>query len=232
MKKLVIFGIGKIADVAYHHFLRDGGYEIVAFTCDADWVPAAGTHYGLPVIPFESLDAHYPTDAVALFVALGYHELNALRARKCAEAKARGYTLASYISPRADLGPWVEVGENCLILDGVGVQPGATIGHNVSLWNNVLVGHHSTVSDHCWIAAGATLGGVATLGERCFVGLNATIGGELSLGADAFVGAAALVLKSAPDRSVFIAPGTEKFRLDSATFLRMTRMAAIGPGRP
>lgn len=231
MKKLVIFGIGKIADVAYHHFLRDGGYEVVAFTCDTGWVPESGTHYGLPVVPFESLEQRHPPESAALFVALGYHELNALRARKCVEAKARGYTLASYVSPRADLGPWVEVGENCLILDGVGIQPGATIGHNVSLWNKVLIGHHSTVSDHCWIAAGATIGGVATLGERCFVGLNATIGGELSIGEDAFIGAAALVLKSAPARSVFIAPGTEKFRLDSAAFLRMTRMVAIGPGR-
>ena len=95
----------------------------------------------------------------------------------------------------------------------------------------MLIGHHSSVADHCWIAAGATIGGVATLGERCFVGLNATIGGELSIGADSFLGGATLVLKSAPARSVFIAPGTEKFRLDSDAFLRMTRMSAIGPGR-
>ena len=231
MKRLVIFGMGKITDVAYHHFIRDGEYEVVGFTCDAAWLPPSGTHYGLPVVPFEMIEKHYPPESVALFAAIGYHELNAVRAQKCAKAKAMGYTLASYVSPRADLGPWVEVGENCLILDGVGIQPGAKIGHNVSLWNNVLIGHHSTVHDHCWIAAGATLGGVATLGERCFVGLNVTVGGELSIGADSFLGAATLVLKSAPARSVFIASGTEKFRLASDEFLRMTRMAAIGPGR-
>lgn len=231
MKPLIIFGVGKIADVAYHHFLRDGGHDVVAFTCDAAWVPSSGTHYGLRVVAFEDVERHYPPESVTLFAALGYHELNRLRAQKCAEAKAKGYTLASYVSPRADLGPWVEVGENCLILDGVGIQPGATIGDNVSLWNNVLIGHHSSIADHCWIAAGATIGGVATLGERCFVGLNATIGGELSIGADSFLGGATLVLKSATERSVFIAPGTEKFRLDSDAFLRMTRMAAIGPGR-
>jgi hypothetical protein len=183
MKRLIIFGVGKIADVAYHHFLRDGGYEVVGFTCDAAWLPPSGTHYGLPVVAFEDVERHYPPESVALFAALGYHELNSVRAQKCATAKAKGYTLASYVSPRADLGPWVEVGENCLILDGVGIQPGATIG------------------------------------------------GELSIGADSFLGAATLVLKSAPERSVFIAPGTEKFRLDSEAFLRMTRMAAIGPGR-
>lgn len=235
MKRLIIFGIGKIADVAYHHFVRDKEYEVVAFTCDAEWLPATGgrenMYSGRPVLPFEDIERHYPPETVSMFVAIGYHDLNAVRARKCQEAKAKGYTLISYISPRADHGPWLEVGENCLILDGVGIQPGVRIGNNVSLWNNALIGHHSVVQDHCWIAAGATLGGLMTLGERCFVGLNATIGGELSIGADCFLGAATLVVKSAPPRSVFIAHGTDKFRLESGDFIRMTMMPAVGPSR-
>lgn len=235
MKPLVIFGLGKIADVAYHHIMRDSEYEVVGFTCDAEWSTTNGekpnTHYGHPVLPFEDIERRYPPESVSMFVAIGYHDLNALRTRKCEEAKAKGYTLISYVSPRADHGAWLEVGENCLILDGVGIQPGVKIGNNVSLWNNVLIGHHSVIHDHCWIAAGATLGGVVTLGERTFVGLNATIGGELSIGADCFLGAATLVIKSAAPRSVFIARGTDKFRLESDEFIRMTMMPAIGTSR-
>jgi len=232
MKPLIIFGLGKIADVAYQHILRDRSYQVVAFTCDSEWLPAdsgqGSLHHGHPVVAFETIERLYPPESVSMFVAIGYHDLNAVRAKKCAAAKEKGYRLISYISPRADHGPWLEVGENCLILDGVGIQPGVRIGNNVSLWNNVLIGHHSVIADHCWIAAGATLGGGVALGERSFVGLNATIGGELSIGADCFLGAASLLLKSAPARSVFIAPGTERFRLESDAFLRMTRMAAIG----
>ncbi len=235
MKPLIIFGLGKIADVAYHHLVRDGEVEVAAFTCDAKWLPPANgqdrTHFGHPVLPFEDIERRYPPESASMFVAVGYHDLNAVRAAKCAEAKAKGYTLISYVSPRADHGPWLDVGENCLILDGVGIQPGVRIGNNVSLWNNVLVGHHSVIHDHCWVAAGATIGGVVTLGERSFVGLNATIGGELSIGADCFLGAATLVLKSAAPRSVFIAPGSDKFRLESDAFLRMTRMPALGAAR-
>lgn len=235
MKPLIIFGLGKISDVAYHHIIRDKEYQVVAFTCDAKWLPQATDeerkHLGHPVLPFEDLERHYPPESVSMFVAIGYHDLNTLRARKCEEAKAKGYTLINYVSPRADYGPWLDIGENCLILDGVGIQPGVRIGNNVSLWNNVLIGHHSTIQDHCWVAAGATLGGLVSLGERCFVGLNATVGGELSVGPDSFLGAATLVLKDAPAKSVFIAPGTQKFRLDSDDFLRMTRMAAIGATR-
>lgn len=232
MKRLIIFGLGKIADVAYHHLVRDNEYQVLAFTCDAEWLDTESgrkdTHFGHPVLSFEDIERHYPPESVSMFVAIGYHELNALRARKCEEAKAKGYTLISYVSPRANHGPWLEVGENCLILDGVGIQPGVRIGNNVSLWNNALIGHHSVIHDHCWIAAGATLGGVVTLGERSFVGLNATIGGELSIGADCFMGAATLVVKNAAPRSVFIARGTEKFRLESDDFIRMTMMPAIG----
>lgn len=232
MKKLIIFGLGKIADVAYHHFVRDAEYQVVAFTCDAKWLPDEGRVYaGLPVIPFEEIHNKYPPASVSMFVAIGYHELNAVRAQKCQEAKAKGYSLISYVSPHADYGSWLDIGENCLILDGVGIQPGVKIGNNVSIWNNTLIGHHSTILDHCWIAAGATIGGVMTLGERCFVGLNATIGGELTIGAESFIGASALIVKSAPDRSVFIERGTEKFRLESHDFLRMTRMSAIGTSR-
>lgn len=232
MKPLIIFGLGKIADVAYHHLVRDSAYQVVAFTCDAEWSPSTNgldsTHFGHPVLPFEDIERYYPPESVSMFVAIGYHDLNAVRARKCEEVKAKGYTLISYISPKADHGPWLDVGENCLILDGVGIQPGVKIGNNVSLWNNVLIGHHSIIHDHCWVAAGATLGGLVELGERSFVGLNATIGGELSIGANCFLGAATLVVKSAQPRSVFIAPGTDKFRLESDVFLRMTKMPALG----
>lgn len=235
MKDLVVFGLGKIADVALHHFHRDGEYRVVALTCDAAWMSVTAVpkipQFGLPVIPFEDIERHYPPESVSMFVAIGYHELNAVRARKCDEAKAKGYQLISYVSPRADCGAWLELGQNCLILDGVGIQPGVRIGNNVSIWNNTLIGHHSVVQDDCWIAAGATLGGLVTLGARSFVGLNATVGGDLSIGEDSFLGAASLVLKGAPPKSVFIARGTDRFRLESDEFLRMTKMPAIGPTR-
>lgn len=232
MKSLVIFGLGVIADVAYHHFKRDGEYEIKAFTCDSAWFSDTHrtnpSHHGLPIVPFEAVESFFDPEQVSIFVAIGYHGLNTIRAQKCREAKAKGFRLASYISPKADVGPWLRVGENCLILDSVGIQPGAEIGNNVSIWNNALIGHHSKVEDDCWIAAGATLGGLMTLGAGSFVGLNATLGGDIIIGASSFIGGGALVLNSAEPKSVFIQPNTEKFRLDSDAFLRITKMRSIG----
>lgn len=229
-KRIVIFGIGKIADVAFQHMKRDNSHEVVGFTCDRQWLPdaEASTFHDLPVYPFEDLESRYPPDQFALFIAVGYHELNAVRAEKYFQAKNRGYELTSYVSRRADVGPWLQIGDNCLILDGVGIQPGVAIGSNVSIWNNTLIGHHSKVDDHCWLAANATLGGCVHLGANSFVGLNATIGGEVDVGERCFIGGGANVMRSAPPKSVYVASSTEKFRLDSDAFIRMTRMPAMG----
>lgn len=232
MKPLVIFGIGKISEVAFHHFTRDSGYEVVGFTCDEQWLPpglpAEVRHMGLPVNGFAQIERTFPPDRADMFIAVGYQDLNAVRTAKCAEARARGYRLASYVSSCADQGPWLEIGDNCLILDSVGIQPGVRIGNNVSIWNSSLIGHHSTVHDNCWIAAGATLGGMVSLGASCFVGLGATIGGEVGIGERSFIGAGTLVTKPADAGSVFVERDTEKFRLDSDGFLRITKLAAMG----
>ena len=47
------------------------------------------------------------------FVAVGYSRVNALRAEKCEAAIAQGYTLASYVSPRATMFDNVRYGWNC-----------------------------------------------------------------------------------------------------------------------
>ena len=232
MKPLVIFGVGVVADVDYHHFQRDGEFDVIAFTLDSAWLEKKPEgkrfFHGIPVIPFETAEHTCNPTRVSMFVAMGYHGLNTIRAQKCREAKVKGYTLTSYISPRAHVGPWLKTGENCLILDGVGVQPGVEIGNNVSIWNNSLIGHHSKVEDDCWLAAGATLGGLMTLGAGSFVGLNATLGGDIKIGASSFIGAGAVVLKDAEPKSVFIHPNTEKFRLNSDEFLRITTLRSIG----
>ncbi len=232
MKKIVIFGQGMMAEVACDHMTRDRCHEVVAFTVDGAWLgngdTALAARAGVPVVAFEEVETRFPPDQYGMFVAMGYHALNRVRADKCAEAKAKGYALASYVSARADVGPWLEIGENCLLLDSVGVQPGARIGDNVWLWNNTLIGHHATIASHCWFAAGGTVGGKASIGERCFFGLGATVGGDLSIGAESIIGAGALVTKSAAAGSVFVERDTDLFRLDSRRFLSITRLATLG----
>lgn len=223
MSKLVIFGAGKIADEAYFYLTNDSPHEVVAFTVDAEHL-STDEKLGLPVIAFENVAREYPPGDFKMFVAVGYQELNKFRARKYEEAKAKGYELVSYISSRAANIGQVEVGDNCFVLEFVTIQPCAKIGNDVFLWSGNHVGHHANVGDHCYIAGNVVISGSTKIEPYCFVGVSATLGHEITIGAESFIGAGSLITKQVAPKSVFITPDTPKFRLDSSTFMRLTKM--------
>lgn len=224
MKDLVIFGAGKVADVLYAHMASTGDYNVAAFTCDPQFAPPSGHFHDKPVLPFDDIEKHYPPDRYGMIIALGYHELNALRREKFEHAKRKGFRLASYVSPRAGTGDWLAMGENCIVLDNAVIEPGVRLGNNVVVWSGVLVGHHSTVEDHVWLAGQAVLGGSTKIGAGTFVGLGAIIGHEVELGERSFLGAGTVVTKCSGPKSVFVGKSTELYRLDSERFLRISKL--------
>lgn len=222
--QIVMFGAGKVADVVYRHMSHSGAHEVVAFTTDAGHLPADDTFHGKPVVPFDAITERYPADRYGMIIAIGYHELNAVRRAKYEAAKSKGYKLVSYVSPRAGVGDWLEMGDNCIILDNATIEPGVRLGNNVVIWSNVLIGHHTTIEDHAWVAGQAVFGGSARLGESSFVGLGAVVGHEVELGPKSMLGAGALVTKCADPKSVFIEKNTDLFRLDSERFLKISKL--------
>ena len=223
MSKIVIFGAGKIADEAYFYLTNDSPHEVAAFTVDREHLNAA-EKLGLPVVAFEDVVQTYPPRDFKMFVAVGYQDLNKLRARKYEEAKAKGYELISYVSSRASNVGNVEIGDNCFVLEFVTIQPCSKVGNNVFLWSGNHVGHHASVGDHCYIAGQVVISGSTTVEDYCFVGVGATLGHEITIGRESFIGAGSLITKNVAAASVYIATDTPKFRLDSANFLRLTKM--------
>lgn len=220
MNKLIIFGEGNYAEQAYHYFTGDSPFEVVAFTADTAFITRREI-FGLPVLPFETIETLYPPAAYQMFIALGYQKLNKLRASKYEAAKAKGYTLASYIGSRVCNYGNVTFGDNCFILDTAVLQPCSKIGNNVSIWSGNHIGHHASIGDHCYIAGQSVISGNASIGPYCFIGVNATIIHEIKVGRECFIGAGALITKHAPDKSVFIAADTPKYKLDSDSFIRL-----------
>jgi len=223
MAKIVIFGAGKIADEAYFYLTNDSSHEVVAFTTDGEYLTDK-QKLGLPVVPFEEIQSLYPPDTFQMFVAVGYQDLNRFRARKYYEAKAKGYQLISYVSSRASNFGNVEVGDNCFILEFAVVQPEAKIGNNVFIWSSNHIGHHASVGDHCYIAGNVVISGSTKIEPYCFIGVSAVLGHEITVGTESFIGAGTLITKNVQPRSVYITADTPKYRLDSATFLLLTKM--------
>ncbi len=223
MSKVVIFGAGKIADEAYFYLKNDSPHEIVAFTVDREFLTGP-EKLGLPLVAFEEVQDRYSADQYEMFVAVGYQDLNQFRARKYAEAKAKGYSLVSYVSSRASNFGNVAVGDNCFVLEFATIQPCSSIGNDVFIWSGNHVGHHASVGDHCYIAGNVVISGNTRIEPYCFIGVSATLGHEITIGRESLIGAGSLITKNVAPQSVYITPDTQKYRLDSTTFQRLTKM--------
>lgn len=223
MKKLVIVGDGKIADVAFQCFTKDEDWDVVGFAVEKKFRKKS-QYRGLPVSELENLSRDYDSQNISLFVAVGYHECNLVRQRIFQHLAKEGYDFASYVSSFASVPRDFSPPRNVLVQEFVSIQAGASLEENVFLFSGCTVGHHAFLGAHSWVASGVSIGGASKIGELGFLGLNATIGHEVTIGHRSFIGASSLVLKDLPDGSVVIERESEKMRLDVDHFLRFTQM--------
>lgn len=226
MKPVVLFGTGKIADVLLYFFRNHSERKVVACTVDRDYLP--GTEWqGLPAIAFDEVAQHYPPAQYDMFVALGYQEMNGLRADACARARGLGYTLVSYVHPDSGLPNDCVHGDNCFIMNHVHIHPRVRLGNNVFVWSGAMVGHHSNIGDNCWLTSCANISGVVTVGRNCFLAVNATVAHGIEIADDCFIGANALVTKSTQVGEAYLVENTKPFRLSSRQFLRMSKFSEL-----
>lgn len=219
-QNIVIFGAGDIAQLAYFYFSNDSDYKVVAFTVDRDYC-SGDSLFGLPLVPFDQLPERYPPDAYALFIAVSYSGINAVRRAKYEAGKALGYRFATYLSRRATTFPGFVPGENCFILENNTIQPFATIGNNVTLWSGNHIGHHCSIGNHTFIASHAVVSGGVVIGEQCFIGVNATLRDHITLGDRCVIGAGAIIMADAAADGVYIAAASKRAALPSHRLRRI-----------
>lgn len=219
-RKLVILGDSAFAEIAREYFDADTDYKVVAFSVEQAFAKRDTLH-GLPVVPLESLEQRFAPAEHAVFAAVTYTQLNRLRARLAAQAKARGYALASYISPRANVWRNVRLGEHCFIFEDNTVQPFVRIGDNVVLWSGNHIGHHSVVEDHCFVSSHVVISGFCRIGSHSFLGVNATLANNVTLGRDNWVGPHTVVMKDTADGALFKTEQPEPARVSATRFFKV-----------
>ena len=202
-EKLVIVGDGETAEIAYDYFTSDSNYEVVAFSAERNFIRNQ-TLFGLPVVPFEEIERLFDPESHKVFVAISFTQLNRLRGRLFNKVKEKGYSLCSYVSPKAFLGKNTEIGENCFIFENVTLQHGAKIGNNVTIWSGSSVGHHSVIRDNCFLASQVAISGFCDIGENCFLGVNSCTVGGLKIAKDCVIGAGAVVIKDTSEGKVYV----------------------------
>jgi sugar O-acyltransferase (sialic acid O-acetyltransferase NeuD family) len=220
MSKVVLFGIGRGADVAYRFLTRDSEHEICGFAVDRKYLDR-DRFRNLPVVAFEEVECRFPPDEFKMLVLLGYQRMNALRANKYLEAKQKGYSFISYANSNFYRAEELDIGENCFILDNQSVSLDVKIGNNVVMWSSNHIGDLTVIGDHVWLASHVTVAAEVVVRPYCFLGIGATIGNKVTLAERTFVGADALVASDTAENAVCISREAERVDFDSATFLRV-----------
>jgi sugar O-acyltransferase (sialic acid O-acetyltransferase NeuD family) len=214
MAKVVVYGTGNVASTVLTYLTHDSPHDVVAFTVDEAHM-TSGSFYELPVAPFEGIAALYPPNDFAMIVAIGFQQVNRLRAEKYLEAKALGYELVTYVHSRATVWPDLVIGDNCLVLENTVIQPFASVGNNVTLGSGSCVGHHSIIKDHCLLASHVDVSGNVTVEPYCFLGANSTIRDGVTIAAECVIGANVAILHDTNAREVYVSPRADLLPLSS-----------------
>lgn len=215
MAKVVVFGTSQWAELSHFYLTEDSPHEVVAFTLDRDYIESAEFR-GLPVVPFDEMETHYPPEDFKMFIPMSFKKMNHLRAEKYTEAKRRGYELISYVSSKATTFRDFACGDNCFIFEDNTIQPFVKLGSNIVMWSGNHIGHHSIIKDHVMITSHVVISGCCTVEEYCFFGVNATIRDETVIGHDTLVGMGVTILKDTQPFDVYKAQATQAagFRSD------------------
>lgn len=194
-KKLVIVGDSGFAQIAREYFDTDSEYTVVAHTVESQFLERREFD-GLPVVPFEEVQDHFPPDDHGFHVALTYGQLNRVRARLIDEAKSKGYAPVSYVSSKAFCGRTVQLGEHVFIFEDNTIQPFVTIGKNTVLWSGNHIGHHSHIGENCFVSSHVVISGFCNIGANTFLGVNATLADGVSVAEDNWIGPSVTLSKS------------------------------------
>lgn len=216
-KKIIIFGKGLYAEIINQYLTDESEYEIVAFTLDDEYIKEV-TYLGLPMVPFSKVQELYPPTDYFMHIGLSYTNLNHLRKDRYYEAKAKGYTLPTYISSKATVLTKYPIGDNCFIFENNTIQPFVKIGNNVILWSGNHIGHHGEIQDHNFISSHVVISGQCLIKSNCFIGVNSTIAHGITIETENLIGAGSYIAKNTEPKAVYVPPRSVKLDKTSDQF--------------
>lgn len=214
MEKIIIFGMGEIAQIANYYFGIDSPHEVVAFTLDKEYIKS-DTYENKPMVDFNMIKELYPPSEYKMFIALSYSKMNKVREEKYNMAKKLGYKLVSYVSSKCSYMSQYEHGDNCFIFEDNTIQPFVEIGNNVTLWSGNHIGHHSIIKDHNFISSHVVISGSCTVEPNCFLGVNSTIGHKVTIAKETLLGAGSVISKNTEEKSIYVPARTVKLEKTS-----------------
>ncbi len=104
-----------------------------------------------------------------------------------------GRQLITLVHRDTTIGPWVHIGDGCIVSPGARVTGNVRIGTNTLVNTGVILSHDDEIGDHVVLSPSATLCGGVGVGDRAVIYAGATVMPGVTIGADAVIGAGSLV---------------------------------------
>lgn len=202
-KKIFIVGAGEFAEIAYEYFTHDSEYEVVGFCVNRAYINEK-VKFGLPVVPYEEIEKHFPAEKYMAFVGIPASDLNRLRTKFYNDLKNMGYEFATYISSRAFVWRNAEIGENTFIFEDNTIQPFVKIGNNCILWSGNHIGHRTVIQDNCFVTSHAVISGYCNIGSGSFIGVNATLNDNITVAENCLIGSGSLIVKNTEPEKIYV----------------------------
>jgi len=217
MNKLVVYGIGSLAEKIYYYNKRDQLFDLIGFIDDKK---EHSIFCGLPVYSFDEFYKMFSPNDCLVFVAIGYVRCNYYREKVFYMVNEKGYTLTNYISPKSIIFEDTLMGRNILVCDNVFIGHKSRIEDGCILSVGTTLSHENIVGKFSFISSCVVFGGHAKVENNCFVGLHSTIKDSITIGAFSIVGSGSNVIKSTPNHSVTIGnPGVSTIKETENTII-------------
>lgn len=202
INKIFIIGAGEFSQIAYEYFTYDSDYEVSGFCVNQEYIKESYI-FGIPVIPYEELERHFPADKYLAFTGIPASAMNRVRTRFYQELKKKGYSFATYISSNAFVWRNAVIGENSFIFENNTIQPFVTVGNNCILWSGNHVGHRTVIHDNNFITSHSVISGYCNIGAGSFIGVNATLNDNIQVGECCLIGSGSLIVKDTESNRIY-----------------------------
>ncbi|MEK5390059.1 acetyltransferase [Margalitia sp. FSL K6-0131] len=202
-KKIIIFGNTNFAKMVKYYIETDTDENFVGFTVDQKFIDKDDVNQ-TNIVPFEEIESIYPQDEYKILPVIGYNKMNEIRRKIHQSIKLKGYEIASFVHPSANIAKNVELGEGNIFLENTLIQPFVSIGNGNIFWSNINISHHSIIGNFNFFAPSSSTAGNVIIQDNCFLGNNCTVKNGVEIKSYTLIGAGAYVSTNTKEDSVIV----------------------------
>ncbi len=192
-EKLYIYGCGGHAKVVAAT-ARLCGYEIAGFWEDSKERVGFG-FFGSKIICAEDVP-----QGANVFIAFGN---NKVRLQKGMLLKEK-FHIPTIIHPSAQIADGVKIGCGTYVGAMVNLDPDVEVGEFCIVNNGVNISHESILKDGCHICGGGQIAGNCIIGSEVMFGIGSCIIEKCAVGDHTVIGAGSTVIRNIPENSVAV----------------------------